>query len=130
MADKNAPFGLRHDGTPKSTGFLGRMKNRRGDVVTEFSVDEMVDGKMVHMPSVVPTLNASEAMAIMRSTEDGSKLPDSVYEKAVAHARERIKAGKSPFWNPQDDGAEVPAMPEGADPQTFLRSQQFQFQRR
>lgn len=128
MAEVINTFGFRQDGTPKSTGYLGRLKNKRGDVVTEFSIDEDVDGKRVHMPSIVPTLDAKELQTVLKATEDETvQIPNSVFIKAVDHAKKRIKEGKSPFWNPKEDGDEVPAMPDGSDPQTFLRSLKFQF---
>lgn len=120
--DPSAPFGMREDGTPKSTGFLGRLKNKRGDIVTEFSAEE--DG--MFFPLIVPTLSKKELEVVMKATEDDTvEIPDSVYKKAMDHAKKREKEGKSSFWNKEQDGEEIPTMPSGSDPFSFYRSQSF-----
>jgi hypothetical protein len=93
MSDQAQDFGQRADGSQKGMGFLGAIKNPSGDVMTEFSVGVNLDGKDVEIPSLVPTLSPDEVRAIVES----GQVPDSAVEKAVAHARARLAAGKSPF---------------------------------
>jgi len=84
--------------TPKSSGYFGEIPLQNGSVATEYSVGQDIDGKNVEMPSIVPTLTKEELGHVMRSAETGSPLPNSVYEKSLAHAKDRISKGQSPFW--------------------------------
>ena len=87
-------FGMRNDGkTKKGMGFLGALKNKNGEVMTEYSVGVNINGKEMDVPSLVPTLSADEVDRILNTGE----LTDSIVGKAVDHARQRIKDGKSPF---------------------------------
>jgi hypothetical protein len=92
---KENKFGLREDGTPKSTGFLGVLKNVDGKDMTELSMGVEIDGKEVLIPSIVPTLTKEEINYLVHG---GSPLQrESIQKKAVEHARKRIKYGQSPF---------------------------------
>lgn len=86
----------------KSQGWLGPLQNGLGQSVSEYSISQNVNGRNVEMPSIVPGLTPDELQMIMRASETGSQLPSSVYEKAMAHAQERIRHGRSPFWNAGD----------------------------
>ena len=83
---------------PKAEGFFGRIPLSNGDYATEYSVSQNIDGKNVEMPSIVPTLTKEELGHVMRSSATGSPLPNSVYDKSLAHAKDRISKGQSPFW--------------------------------
>lgn len=50
------------------------------------------------MPTLVPTLTKKEIKTLL-SLEDGSvdDIPEDIIEKAVQHASDRIRQGKSPF---------------------------------
>jgi hypothetical protein len=100
---KIRPDMIRTDGTTKSAyGFLGPITNATGQTMTELSIGVEIDGKETLIPSIVPTLT-SEEIQILRTMKggEGNKLPQSIIEKAVQHARERMQAGKNPFY--QDD---------------------------
>ncbi len=61
-----------------------------------------MDGKEVELPLMVPTLTRPEVDTLLGLGDpkaDGfwPKVPQSIKDKAVAHARARIAAGKSPF---------------------------------
>ena len=60
--------------------------------MTEKSITITFDGKEHLIPSIVPTLTKQELEQLKIN-----KMPKSVVDKAVAHARMRISAGKSPF---------------------------------
>ena len=94
----------RPDGTTKSAkGFLGPITSLvNGKTMTEFSIGVEMDGKETLIPSMVPTLT-SEEIEILRNLKGGeaNKMPKSIIDKAVQHAKERMQAGKNPFY--QDD---------------------------
>jgi hypothetical protein len=75
--------------------------------MTEYSVGVNIDGKDVEIPTLVPTLTQDE-IDLLLNLPDGDKPPRAIINKAIDHARNRIKNNKSPFWNPQDDGQSTP----------------------
>ena len=94
-------LGTRPDGTQKGMGYLGLLPMaensaaRPGDTMSEISVGVEIDGEEVLIPSIVPTLD-DEELEYLRN--GGSPLlHENIMQKAVAHARERMEAGLSPF---------------------------------
>jgi len=88
------PDMIRQDFTMKSNqGYLGQVKDNEGYTMTEQSIDVDIDGKKVLMPLLVPGLSNEEIASIKEN-----KPLDSAYEKAVAHGKQRIKEGQSPFF--------------------------------
>lgn len=96
----------RKDGSKKSArGFLGPIKNKvSGGTMTEFATDMQYQGKSIDIPTMVPTLSKSE-IEYMRNMKPGagwnlskSQVERSIVNKARAHARKRLEAGKSPFY--------------------------------
>ncbi len=95
---KKGEFGLRPDGTKKGKGFLGLLKRPDGGVSSEISIGIELDGKEVLMPTLVPTLTKKEIKTLLNLPEGGVKdIPEEIIEKAVQHAGDRMRAGKSPF---------------------------------
>jgi hypothetical protein len=86
-------YGLRPDGTPKGSGWLGELKRPDGGVSSELSIGVGIDGKHYLIPTLVPTLEQSEIDYLLK----GGRPTDSIMNKAIEHAIERIKAGQSPF---------------------------------
>ena len=86
-------FGVRADGTKKGKGFLGILSRPDGGVSTEISIGVEIDGKETEIPTLVPTLTAKEKDYLLK----GKKPTRTIIRKAVTHAKERIKEGKSPF---------------------------------
>lgn len=99
VKDVNEKLGnLRPDGSPKGTGFLGRVALPGGDFATEFSIGVQIDGKETEIPTLVPTLTKAEVEKLTSDIIPNRKpIPDAIVNKAVAHARARIAAGESPF---------------------------------
>lgn len=108
MADRNMDLGsmpkddmTRVDGTRKSSrGFLGPIKNKRGQTMTEVSVEGDIAGEEVLFPLLVPTLTDAELKIIQDNDgfEGRAKdIPKRILKKAKAHARKRIKQGLNPF---------------------------------
>ncbi|MFA6051571.1 MAG: transglycosylase SLT domain-containing protein [Methylobacter sp.] len=90
-------YGLRPDGTPKGTGYLGELKRPDGGVMTEYSIGVKINDKEMDIPTIVPTLSKDEVNHLL-NTKEGDKLPDSIVQKAVDHAESRIKQGLS-VWH-------------------------------
>ena len=88
---------LRDDGTEKGSGFLGRRKmtDGSGRVVTDMTISGgfKVNGISQKFPLLVSTLNDTEIEVLMR----GGKIPDSIRNKAIKHAKDRMEKGLSPF---------------------------------
>lgn len=96
--DRTISYGNRTDGTPKGTGYFGELQRPDGKVSTELSLGVNFDGKDVLIPALVPTLTKSEVDYLL----SGKQPTKAIIDKAVAHARQRLTAGKSPFAAPED----------------------------
>jgi hypothetical protein len=95
-----ANWGTRADGSPKGQGFLGVLQRPDGKVSSEISVGVNLDGKETEIPTLVPTLSKEEVDYLMTHEPDPSTMPRSILDKAVAYAKDRLAAGKSPFAGP------------------------------
>ena len=85
---------LRVDGSVKSEqGYLGPVQNKDGRTMTEFSIGVEFNGKETEIPTLVPGLSKRELNAL----KEGTILP-STKRKAISHAKKRMAAGKSPFY--------------------------------
>jgi len=91
------PSSYRQDGSVKGPGWLGPYKNPKGQMVTEYSLGVELDGKELDIPSLVPGLTPQEIREVVLG-----KVSKSVTDKAVAHARQRIKENKS-VWADEND---------------------------
>ena len=109
-------FGNRRDGSDKDSGWLGTIKRPDGNVSTEVSIGVNLYGKEVEIPTMVPGLTDDEIKTLLPLKEDDEKkIPDTIINKAVAHAKKRIASGKSPFFNSKIDtrsNPEVDALTE------------------
>ena len=98
---------LRQDGSQKGSGFLGTLKRPDGGVSGEISIGVNLNGKETEIPSMVPTLSKEEINYLLTNPLDENlwKSPTgkSIMQKAVDHAKMRIKAGKS-VWAGQGEG--------------------------
>lgn len=120
-------YGKRIDDTEKQRGFLGeiRMPNQR-DVMTEYSVG-MPNTDELFRPSIISGIHPAD-LNYLRET---GEVPEDLYQASLHHAEHRIKEGKSPFWNPEQDMADggrasleqefvnadaIPHMADGAQP--------------
>ncbi len=88
-----AGYGARQDGTQKGKGYFGELARPDGGFSTELSIGVNLDGKEVEIPALVPTLSQEEKDFLL----EGNKPTQEIVNKAVKHARERMKQGKSPF---------------------------------
>ena len=96
------PKDLRSDGTMKGLGFLGPLKRPDGRVSSEISMGIELDGKEMDIPTFVPTLARHEVNYLLTTPEDKIQAVDpdlykSILDKAVEHAKMRMKSGKSVF---------------------------------
>ena len=101
------PAGARPDGTAKGSGWLGVLQRPDGRVSTEISVGVNIDGKETLIPTMVPTLTKQEVdWLLTNDVSDPRSIPQPIIDKAVAHAKKQIAAGKSPF---KDGTTKAPA---------------------
>jgi hypothetical protein len=93
--------GARPDGTKKGLGWLGLLPRPDGGVSTELSAGVEIDGRETLIPLLVPTLAQPEVKWLLSAKEDDpqffNKMPPSIMDKAVQHARQRIALGLNPF---------------------------------
>ena len=82
----------------KGLGYFGPLQTPSGDTLSELSLDSVINGKQVQYPSVVPTLSADELKSILNKQQ----ITDSIAAKALAHAKQRIAQGRSPFADEGD----------------------------
>ena len=99
----------RPDGSVKSMkGYLGAMERQDGTVSTEISAGFEIDGKEMDIPLMVPGLTKEEIDYLLTADIQGEdffkNMPDSIPDKAIEHAKKRMKEGKSVFYQ---DGEET-----------------------
>ncbi len=93
-------YGMRHGGAGKKyTGWKGPLKDVDGNTVTELSIGVNINGKEVEIPLIVPSLSEKETTRLLSK----KKPTDAILKKAYDHAITRMKLGKSPFKEPEDD---------------------------
>jgi len=85
----------------KGPGFFGELPFHDGRTSTELSIGVEIDGEKMEIPSLVPTLTREQIDHMLA----GKKPTQAIVDKAVAHARERIKAGKDVFAQPGEQVA-------------------------
>jgi hypothetical protein len=104
--DTRKSMGKREDGSEKGTGWLGLLKKKEGGYSTEISIDVSLDGKKTAIPLLNPLLNEQEMKYILdtpmeingkRNPKFMDKMPQTIINKAIDHATMRLKQGKSPF---------------------------------
>lgn len=86
----------RADGTQKGKGFLGLLKRPDGKVSSEISIGIEINGKEVEIPTIVPTLTQQE-LDFLLTNDPKTKIPKSIIDKAIEHAKQRMAKGLSPF---------------------------------
>jgi hypothetical protein len=100
-------YGDRPDGTKKGRGFLGEMQRLDGGVSTEISAGFEIDGKEVDIPLMVPSLTKKEIDYLLNADTQGEEffknMPESIADKAIDHAKKRMKEGKSVFYVDGED---------------------------
>tara|TARA_R110000787_G_scaffold78497_1_gene171745 strand:- start:1178 stop:1516 length:339 start_codon:yes stop_codon:yes gene_type:complete len=96
-------YGTRHNPSDgkKYTGWKGVHTNKKGQKVTEHSMGFGMDGKEVEIPMIVPSTTKQELDIIL----NGKKVTPAMIKKATDHAKMRIKQGKSPFKNADDENS-------------------------
>ena len=101
MAGKGKGNMLRPDGTRKGRGWLGPRARPDGRVSTEISTTVGLDGRETLIPLMVPGLTEEELGYLLtnneRSPQFMQNMPRSIEDKAVAHAVNLLRQGKSPF---------------------------------
>ena len=90
---------IRPDGTTKGPGFLGRIQNNDGSYSTELTVGVNIDGKEVNIPTLVPTLSKEELQFLQAGGDPRQN--KAIMDKAIAHARQRMAQGQSPYVDTQ-----------------------------
>jgi len=80
-------------GREKGQGYFGELKRPDGKIFTELSIGVNIDGKEMEIPSLVPTLTQKEIDYLLQ----GNEVTKQIVGKAVEHAKQRIREGKSPF---------------------------------
>lgn len=98
----------RPESRQKGLGYFGELPRSDGRVSTEISIGVNLDGKETEIPLLTPNQSAEQIDYLLKFDGDPKDLDPAVLDNAVAHARERIAAGKSPFAQ-KGEQTEVPA---------------------
>jgi hypothetical protein len=117
-------YGLRADKTVKGEGFFGALTRPGGGVSSEISIGVEMDGKEVEIPTMVPTLTKDEVQQLLALDPSKDEIPEPIIDKAVAYARTRIKAGKSPFAGTGEQTAQYPELPRAAAQRSQIEGDQ------
>ncbi|MCK5023123.1 MAG: hypothetical protein KAS04_03045, partial [Candidatus Aenigmarchaeota archaeon] len=91
----------------KGLGYFGALKRPDGGVSTELSIGTEFDGKEMEIPALVPTLTQEEIDHLLQH----DKPTETIFKKAVDHAKMRMKQGKDPFAQEGEQIGEVAPKP-------------------
>jgi hypothetical protein len=116
---------MRPDGTMKDVGYYGRLKSPMGQTVTEYSIGVPVLGKEMDVPTLVPGLTEQEKQYILQRADRGMSIGrdpigNTIAEKAIQHAEQRVMKGLSPFYSSVEEGSR-PVMQADATRTTFVK---------
>jgi hypothetical protein len=96
---------------PKASGYFGELQTPiANNVATEYSVGQNINGKGLEMPSIVPTLTRDELEQTLIAAGSGNQPSQSVYDKSLQYAKDRIAQGRSPFWSLPEKQFAVPSI--------------------
>ncbi len=85
----------------KGRGYLGPFNRPDGGVSTELSIGVNMDGEETEIPTLVPGLTQEE-IDLLLTIDDPKKIPQTIIDKAIDHARKRRSAGKNLFAQRED----------------------------
>jgi hypothetical protein len=106
--DTDDPTMYRADGSKKSArGYIGPVENLvQGGTMTEVSIGVEINGEEMQVPAMVPTLTQEEidTLANMQIEGNAKEIPESIKDKAIAHAEKRLAEGKSVFYVDGESG--------------------------
>jgi hypothetical protein len=91
-------YGYRRDGSPKGPGWLGEIALPKGGVATEYTVGTEIGGKKMDIPMLIPGLSKKELQDLISVIDSGSDIPDTLFQKAKAHAVSKVEQGESVFY--------------------------------
>jgi len=92
----------------KGLGYFGKLPYHDGRESTELSIGVDWGEGETEIPSLVPTLNQKEIDYLLAGNDPTPEIED----KAVAHARQRISAGKDPFAQLGEQREPIPEVPD------------------
>lgn len=103
VGGRNALSGLgasstisRADGSIKGRGYLGPIPDSQGRPMTEFSMGVGFDSGEMDIPTLVPSLSPEE-IQFLQNMQPGTPIPQSIQQKAIEHAKLRMRQGLSVF---------------------------------
>lgn len=96
---------VRNDGVSiKGNGFLGKIKSKYGNDMTEYTVGVNIDGKETDIPTLIPGLTSEELSYIKTEPDFNNKIGKQIIEKVVNFAKQRKSNNKSYFANFDEEG--------------------------
>lgn len=90
-------YGDRPDGSRKGKGWLGELRNKDGDIVTELTAQSDIDGKSYDYPLVTP----NQSFRNMSELLQGYEPSEDAYRRAIEHMLMRGKSGRT-IYAPED----------------------------
>jgi len=92
--------GLREDGTPKSTGHLGKLQRTDGSGKTSTELSVLYNGRF--MPSITPNQSPEHIAYLLNTKDSPDKWPEEILTKAEEYAKHRESKGMPAFFNKSD----------------------------
>ena len=97
-------YGLREDGTPKSTGHLGKLQRTDGSGKTSTELSVLYNGRF--MPSITPNQSPEHIAYLLNTKDSPDKWPvktrKEILTKAEEYAKYRESKGMPAFFNKSD----------------------------
>jgi hypothetical protein len=95
----------------KGIGFYGPLTNMGDHIVSEYSVDDRINGKPVQYPTVAPGMSPEQIRRLLQtehlqSLQPGGSsvpMPHDIADLAYESAKGRVSQGQSPFFDPRID---------------------------
>lgn len=88
----------------KGVGFYGPQSlGIGGDIAGEYASNDMINGVNRDYPEMVPGMSPQQLGTVLAAAKMHQPVPRAIDDIAYKHAKERVNAGKSPFWDQRID---------------------------
>lgn len=82
----------------KGVGFYGPMGIGGNNVAGEYGRTDMINGQLRNYPSVYQGMKPQQLATVLMAARLHAPVPREIDDMAYAKAKERVNAGRSPFW--------------------------------
>ena len=97
---KRKDVGVRKDGTPKSTGHLGKLQRTDGSGKSSTELSVLYKGRF--MPSITPNQSPEHIAYLLNTKDSPDKWDEDIFTRAEEYAKHRESKGMPAFFNKSD----------------------------